>query len=182
MALLQPATQDRKVHPIYVDCRGLHPPVRAYFRLLVRYDHDYAPRVPREQRYDTHITLTRDTRDTYTYTSVRNPETGINIKSRIAYTRPGRGEKRGGCGAQCGYSFTIGGGAARLAETRPLTEERVVRPPPCVTDPTWLSHRWTPLDLRKRVLYLEYRTSPSQACALNAEKAREARVTEKEHV
>ena len=34
------------------------------------------------------------------------------------------------------YSFLIGGGAARLAETRPLTEERVVRPPPCVRDPT----------------------------------------------
>ena len=35
--------------------------------------------------------------------------------------------------------FLIGGGAARLAETRPLTEERVVRPPPCVRDPTHLS-------------------------------------------
>jgi hypothetical protein len=34
------------------------------------------------------------------------------------------------------YSYLIGGGAARLAETQPLTEERVVRPPPCVRDPT----------------------------------------------
>ena len=51
--------------------------------------------------------------------------------------------KKIACGAQCGYyvvlniySFLIGGGAARLAETRPLTEERVVRPPPGVRDPT----------------------------------------------
>ena len=44
--------------------------------------------------------------------------------------------KKIACGAQCGYSFLIGGGAARLAETRPLKEERVVRPPPCVRDPT----------------------------------------------
>ena len=44
--------------------------------------------------------------------------------------------KKIACGAQCGYSFLIGGGAARLAETRPLTEERVVRPPPCVRVPT----------------------------------------------
>ena len=28
------------------------------------------------------------------------------------------------------YSLLIGGGAARLPEPRPLTEERVVRPPP----------------------------------------------------
>ena len=37
------------------------------------------------------------------------------------------------------YSFLIGGGAARLAETRPLTEERVVRPPPGVRVPTILA-------------------------------------------
>ena len=36
------------------------------------------------------------------------------------------------------YSFLIGGGAARLPEPGPLTEERVVRPPPGVRDPT----RW----------------------------------------
>ena len=36
------------------------------------------------------------------------------------------------------YSFLIGDGAARLPEPRPLTvtEERVVRPPPGVRDPT----------------------------------------------
>ena len=42
------------------------------------------------------------------------------------------------------YSYLIGGGAARLAETQPLTEERVVRPPPCVRDPT-MAWREAPL-------------------------------------
>ena len=39
------------------------------------------------------------------------------------------------CGAQDDTRF-LGGGAARLPEARPLTEERVVRPPLGVRDPT----------------------------------------------